>query len=86
MLALEYDAELARQTLLERGREEGLAEGIIEGLAKGREEGLAEGIVKKAREMVKSLLTTDLPMKEIARVAGWTEEEVRKFAEAEKNS
>ena len=66
MLALEYDAELARQAWIEVGIEKGLA--------------------KKARDMVKGLLTTDLPMKEIARVAGWTEEEVRKFAEAEKNS
>ncbi|MBQ3727140.1 MAG: hypothetical protein II902_08755 [Selenomonadaceae bacterium] len=66
MLALEYDAELARQALLERGREE------------GREE--------REQEMVKGLLAINLSMKKIARVVGWTEEEVRKFAGAEKNS
>ena len=62
MLALEYDAELARQTWIEVGRKE------------------------REQEMVKGLLAINLSMKEIARVAGWTEEEVRKFAEAEKIS
>ena len=38
------------------------------------------------RDVVKNLLTMGLSMKDIARAVDWTEEEVRKFAEAEKNS
>ena len=62
MLALEYDAELARQALLERGREE------------------------EKLNVIQRLLKMSFSMKEIARVVDWTEEEVRKFAEVEKNS
>ena len=62
MLALEYDAELARQALLERGREE------------------------EKLNVIQRLLKMSFSMKEIARAVDWTEEEVRKFAEAGKNS
>ena len=62
MLALEYDAELARQALLERGREE------------------------EKLNVIQRLLKMSFSMKEIARTVDWTEEEVRKFAEAGKNS
>ncbi len=56
MLALEYDAELARQAWREEGK----------------------------RDVVKNLLTMNLSLKDIARAVDWTEEEVRKFVEAEK--
>ena len=62
MLALEYDAELARQALLERGREE------------------------EKLNVIQRLLKMSFSMKDIARAVDWTEEEVRKFAEAEKIS
>ena len=62
MLALEYDAELARQALLERGREE------------------------EKLNVIQRLLKMSFSMKEIARAVDWTEEDVRKFAEAEKIS
>ena len=70
MLIMQYQAEWEREALHELGRAEGLKEGLD----------------KKARAAVKNLLTMGLSMKEIARVAGWTEEDVRKFAEAEKIS
>ena len=69
MLGFEYDAELARQVQYEEAHEEGFAEGRAE----GREE--------KALEMVKNLLTTNLPLQEIARVVGWSEEKILKLAE-----
>ena len=62
MLALEYDAELARQALLERGREE------------------------EKLNVIQRLLKMSFSMKDIARAVDWTEEEVRKFAEAKKIS
>ena len=36
------------------------------------------------RDVVKNLLTMNLSLKDIARAVDWTEEDVRKFAEAEK--
>ena len=62
MLALEYDAELARQAWREEGREE------------------------EKLNVIQRLLKMSFSMKDIARAVDWTEEEVRKFAEAEKIS
>ena len=45
---------------------------------KARDEEVRE---EKATEMVKNLLTTNLSLKEIARVVGWSEEKILKFAE-----
>ena len=69
----EYDAELARKVQYEEAHEEGFAKGFAEGFIEGREE--------KALEMVKNLLTTNLPLQEIARVVGWSEEKILKLAE-----
>jgi len=68
MLGFEYDEDLARKARDEEAREEGFA--------KGRDEGREESKI----EMVKNLLTTNLSLKEIARVVGWSEDKVSKFA------
>ena len=64
MLSFEYDEDLARKARDEEAREEGFA--------KGREESKIG--------MMKNLLTTNLSLKEIARVVGWSEDKVSKFA------
>ena len=69
MLGFEYDEDLAKKAIQEDAREKGFA--------KGREEGREESKI----EMVKNLLTTNLSLKEIARVVGWSEEKILKFAQ-----
>lgn len=51
------------------------------GFAEGRAAGMAAGRIEEKIEMVKNLLTTNLPLKEIARVVGWSEEKILQLAE-----
>ena len=69
MLGFEYDEDLARKARDEEVREESFE--------KGRDEGREESKI----EMVKNLLTTNLSLKEIARVVGWSEDKILKFAQ-----
>ena len=73
MLGFEYDEDLARKAIADEALQIGIGRGIEQGIEKGRE--------KEKFEMVKNLLTTSLPIQEIARVVGWTEEKILKFAE-----
>lgn len=52
--------------------EEGMAKGMEEGMAKGMEEGRAEG----RADMVRNLKAFGMPIKDIMKVSGLTEEEV----------
>jgi len=61
---------------LKEGREEGKAEGIKQGRAEGKAEGKAE--------MIKQLFSIKMDVKQIAKVANMTEEEVRQIVN-EKN-
>ena len=69
MLALEYDEAVARQAWIDHGVEI------------GTDRGIEIGTEREKLSTVKNLLTTDLPLKEIARVVGRTEDDVRKVAE-----
>ena len=60
MLALEYDEAVARQAWIDHGVEI------------GTERGIEIGTEREKNSTVKNLLTTNLPLKEIARVVGWT--------------
>ena len=70
MISTEYHEEWAMAAQREEGRAEGLQE--------GRKEGRAEKVI----EMVKNLLTTSLPVSEIARVVGWSEEKIYQFKDS----
>ena len=78
MISTEYHEEWAMAAQRAEGRAEGLQEGREEGLQEGRKEGRAEKVI----EMVKNLLTTSLPVSEIARVVGWSEEKICQFKDS----
>ena len=69
MLALEYDPELDRKAWIEFGEEQGIKKGVQIGVDKNRV------------ETVKSLLAINLPIESIAKVTGYTEEQILKLAE-----
>ncbi len=56
-------------------REEGLKKGKEEGLKEGKKEGLREG----KKEMIKNLILLGIPMEEIAKVSGFTVEEIHRI-------
>ena len=58
-----------------------LEKGLTRGLARGLEHGLARGRHEEQLAILKNLLTTNLPFEEIARVVGWSVEDIRKFAQ-----
>ena len=72
MLRMEYDAELAREALIEQGREEGRAEGREQ----GREEGREEGVIG----VMKNLLTMNLSTEDIMKATGFTKEKILSLA------
>ena len=47
------------------------------------EQGIERGRVKEKLSLVKNLLTTNLPINEIARVVGWSEEKILNLAETD---
>ncbi len=61
--------------------QKGLKQGKVEGIAEGREEGKAEG---KA-EMIKQLASMKIEIKQIAKAANMTEEEVKKILNEKNN-
>ena len=47
------------------------------------ERGIEQGRVKEKLSLVKNLLTTNLPITEIARVVGWSEEKILELAKTD---
>ncbi len=74
--ALERGREEGRAEGLVKGREEGLVKGREEGLVKGREEGRAEGERNAKVQMALSLLSLGVPTKTIAEASGLAEEDI----------
>ena len=72
---------------LERGRSEGLAEGLTvgrsEGLAEGLSTGRSEGLAEGKRMLMKNALHTTHSVKQTAVILQLGEEEVREVAEEE---
>ena len=56
---------------------------IEQGIEQGIERGIEQGRVKEKLSLVKNLLTTNLPITEIARVVGWSEEKILNLAETD---
>ena len=52
-------------------------------IEQGIERGIEQGRVKEKLSLVKNLLTTNLPINEIARVVGWSEEKILNLAETD---
>ena len=64
--------EMERNTLIEVGREKGMAEGI----AKGKAEGIAEGEAKKQKEIALRLLEAGLTPAEISKATSLSKNEI----------
>lgn len=79
----EFEAERgkARREGLKEGRTEGLKEGRSEGLKVGRSEGLKEGRMEAVKTVVSNLLEMNMPIEEIIKVTGESEEIVHKMIE-----
>ena len=71
----EWDNDAKRIYYIEQGIERGIEQGIERGIEQGR--------VKEKLSLVKNLLTTNLPITEIARVVGWSEEKILELAEVD---
>ena len=52
-------------------------------IEQGIERGIEQGRVKEKLSLVKNLLTTNLPITEIARVVGWSEEKILELAKTD---
>lgn len=78
-----FDPEWDRQMLLnserKEGLEEGLEQGIEQGIEQGLEQGLEQGSLNKSFEIAKSLLSTSMPIEEIAKHTGLSIEEIEKL-------
>ena len=72
--AMEYHHILGR----EEGRAEGKEEGFSEGFDKGLETGIDKGREEEKNLMIANMLENGIPIATIAKIAGMTEEEVRK--------
>ena len=57
MTILMREQEIARDNF-EKGKLEGIAEGVVKGREEGREEGMAEGVIKGREEGIKNLIET----------------------------
>ena len=67
-----WDYFSTMKTAVDKGRAEGMAEGLAEGLVEGR----AEGEKIKARDIARNLKSLGLPVEQIIKATGLTEEEI----------
>ena len=76
-----YAVREGRKEGFEKGHAEGLAEGLAEGrtkgLAEGMAEGMAEGKVEGKVEVAKAMLQGGVPVEQICRFTGLTEDRVK---------
>jgi predicted transposase/invertase (TIGR01784 family) len=62
-----------------QGREEGIAQGREEGIAQGREEGIALGEEKNKKEFISIMIQNGMKKEEIARLLNLSMEDVEKY-------
>lgn len=67
----DFWADVVRHNVLEDAKNEGLQEGL--------QEGIKEGIKQKKIEMIKGMLTEEIPLKKIAKIANVSVDEVKKI-------
>ena len=68
--------DTAKMEGIEEGRAEGRAEGRVEGRAEGLKEGRAEGIAEAQKSFVKNLHAMGLPVADIQRATGLSEQDI----------
>jgi len=76
MLALEYDADLARQAWIEFGEERGIEQGIERGI----EQGIEQGRSQEKISIVGNLLRAKTPLEYIVAATGWSKEQILSLA------
>lgn len=76
---LKNSLDTAEEEGFERGKEQGLKEGMEKGIEKGKEQGLKEGIEKGIKEVAHKLLKQGMPIANISQVTGLTEEEIQRL-------
>ena len=80
----EWDKEAQRKYYTERalelGREQGRAQGLELGREQGRAQGLELGRAEEKLDVVRNLLTMNLPLEKISRAVGLPEEEILKLS------
>ncbi len=70
----DFWADVVRHNVLEDAKNEGLQEGL--------QEGLKEGIKQKKIEMIKGMLTEEIPLKKIAKIANVSVDEIKKIGKS----
>ena len=74
---LQYrEIKAVTDTAFAEGKAEGLEEGLEKGLEKGKAEGLEEGRAEGKREIAKEMKAQQIPIPLIAKLTGFTEEEI----------
>ena len=63
-------------TAEQKGHAAGLAEGLEQGIAKGLEQGRTEGEIRKAMEIAQALKSSGMPLAEISRITGLSNEKL----------
>ncbi len=76
--------EKGRAEGIEKGRAEGIEKGRAEGIEKGRAEGIAEGVEQGVKQgmriLAARLVGSGLPIEEVVRLTGLSENEIREAA------
>ena len=72
----DYAVEMASKAAFAQGAAEGKAEGIAVGKAEGIAEGKAEGIAEGKAEVARAMKAADVPVEEIVKFTGLSEEAV----------
>ena len=62
--------------IIEKYKNEGIAEGIATGIAEGRAEGRAQGAAEKEHSMIVSMLKNKISMEQIISITGLTMEKI----------
>ena len=70
----DFWADVVRHNVLEDAKNEGLQEGLQEGIKKG--------IKQKKIEMIKGMLTEEIPLKKIAKIANVSIDEIKKIGKS----
>ena len=78
-----WDSVSVERTLLDdryqKGKEEGIAEGMEKGRAEGKEEGIAEGMSQRSLEIARKMLAMNIDEATILKLTGLSLEEIRKL-------
>ena len=79
----EEDREFILNSEIKSARKKGLEQGIKEGMKKGMKEGIKEGkekgIIERNKEIAKNMLESNVPISDISKYTGLTEEEIKKI-------